>query len=309
MAAPDPTTENHSQEYQRVAVGELNTEYASLRLPNPEAVAALTRSIARHGVLHPLTVNREPERLSVLDGFKRVRALADTPDALVSVRIVELTPAQAKAALLTFNRPHRGMSELEEGWIVQALVRDHKMRQTAVAALLGRHKSWVCRRLQLVERLDKGVVEDMRLGLVSATIARELVRLPRGNQARVGASIQQHSLTSRQSAELIRRVLKTKDDQGVDELLEDPMRFLDAPSGSDRKRDARLSDSGETLRQTLERLAKQAHITNQVIHSPSAGLLVTSDIELLRPRVRDVVGVLRLIDATLKQFLGEADNA
>jgi len=46
-------------------------------------------------------------------------------------------------------RPHAG---LEEAWIIHALVQDDGMSQVEVAKLLGRHKSWVCRRLALIER-------------------------------------------------------------------------------------------------------------------------------------------------------------
>jgi hypothetical protein len=46
--------------YVQVEAEKLASRYV-LRLPNPEATAALERSIARHGVLHPLTVNREED--------------------------------------------------------------------------------------------------------------------------------------------------------------------------------------------------------------------------------------------------------
>lgn len=181
-------------EYVQLPASALDQRYAHLRLASPEAVGALSRSITRHGVLHPLTVSREGEALVVLDGFKRLRALATSPEVELPLRVVALTPAQAKAALVTFNRPQRGLSELEEAWVVHALVREHGLRQKEVAELLSRHKSWVCRRLQLAQGLEEGVTEDMRLGLLSVAVARELARLPRGNQHRVAAAVQEHGL-------------------------------------------------------------------------------------------------------------------
>jgi len=299
-----------AREYDQVAVGELDTRYATLRLPAPEAVATLGRSIARHGVLQPLTVNRQSDgdgdALVVLDGFKRQQALADKPDTTVPVRIMTLTEAQATAALITFNRPHRGVSELEEAWIVQSLVRDHEMLQKDVAKLLGRHKSWVCRRVQLAQRLAEEVVDDMRLGLISATAARELVRLPRGNQARVAAAIREHGLTSRQTPELVRRVLQAPNSKSVQELLDDPMRFVDSPpAGSAHKRDARLSEPGDKLRRSLAALARQASITDRMVHLSSAGQMVCSDLEVLGPQVRDVTAIVRAVLAALAQLIGD----
>ena len=85
---------------------------------------------------------------------------------------------------------------LEEAWIVQALVREDGLSQLQVAELLGRHKSWVCRRLALLERLSEECREDLRLGLLSPTMARQLTRLPAGNQAEVVAAVRREHLTA-----------------------------------------------------------------------------------------------------------------
>ena len=61
---------------------------------------------------------------------------------------------------------------------------------------MGRHKSWVCRRLALVEKLADEAREDLRLGLLSATAARSLVRLPAGNQVDVLATLHRDELTA-----------------------------------------------------------------------------------------------------------------
>ena len=79
---------------------------------------------------------------------------------------------------------------------MQALVREDGLSQVEVAELLGRHKSWVCRRLALLEKLVDEVRQDLRLGLVSARTARELVSLPTGNQSRVLRLIQAEGLSS-----------------------------------------------------------------------------------------------------------------
>lgn len=298
-----------AREYDHVAVCDLDTRYSTLRLAGPSSVAALSRSIALHGLLQPVTVNREGEVLVVLDGFKRLRALGDGPDVTVAVRILCLTVVQATAALVTFNRPHRGVSDLEEAWVVRSLVREHGMLQKDVAELLGCHKSSVCRRLQLAECLDDNVVDDMRLGLVSATIARELVRLPRGNQGAVAAAIQRHGLTSRQATQLVRRLVDVNDEESTKELLDDPVRFLASASVPKIVRDPRLSDPGDKLRRSLDLLAQQARVTDRVIHAPSTGLLVRSDVDVLRPQVRDVVPTLEAILRTLSQLVGSDCDA
>ena len=302
MSVPTPPAAA-AQEYDRIAVVDLDTRYAVLRLPCPEAVAALMRSIARHGVLHPLTVNRESECLAVLDGFKRIQALGTAVETLVPVRIVSLPPAQATAAMVTFNRPHRGLSDLEEAWIVEALVRDHAMLQKDIAELLGRHKSWVCRRLQLAQRLDSHVVDDIRLGLLSATMGRELVRLPRGNQRRVAEAAHRHGLTTRQTAELVGRCLEAPEGSALDDLLSDPLRFIGARTEPRHSaKDPRLSPGAEAIRRALVRLDETARFTAGTLRKYSPVTLSTADIEALADVVTASIETATTVTELAKQL-------
>ena len=251
---------------QNAALETLDERYAVLRLIQPTQFAWLHESVARHGLLHPVIVNgTEDGKLVVLDGFKRLLVLREREESEVWVRVVHLPETEAQAAIVMYNAAQQtGLSELEEGWVVRSLVRDHKLKQTDVAQLLGRHKSWVCRRLLLVERLCDSVQQDMRVGLVSATAARELARLPRGNQDEVGRSVRDHGLTSRQTGELCSLYLGAQNgDMSKDalrEVLADPLQFVgrQAPAPSPTAKDPRLSEAGEQIRRWLVRFDQAA---------------------------------------------------
>src|ERR1051325_2699214 len=116
-------------------------------------------------------------------------------DRLLARRI-EADERSAKAALYGLNRAGGRTREIEEAWLVHALVREDQLTQVEVAELLGRHKSWVCRRLALVEKLAAEVKDELRLGLVSATLARSLVRLPAGNQPALLAATRREGLSN-----------------------------------------------------------------------------------------------------------------
>jgi len=79
--------------------------------------------------------------------------------------------------------------------------------------LLGRHKSWVCRRLALAESLSDELRASVRLGLVAATAAAELARLQRCNQDAVMRVVTQRGLTTRQTAHLVQRLLAAPAEQ------------------------------------------------------------------------------------------------
>ena len=86
---------------------------------------------------------------------------------------------------------------------MQALVRDDGLTQVEAAHLLGQHKSWVCRRLALLEKLSVAVKEDLRLGLVGPALARQLTRLPAGNQEAVLALTRRETLTAQEVSGVI----------------------------------------------------------------------------------------------------------
>jgi hypothetical protein len=142
-------------------------------------------------------VCRRQDRYELIDGFKRlgaVRGLAQIPR--LSARLMEADERQAKAAIYGLNRAGGRTRELEEAWIIQALVREDGLSQVEVAELLGRHKSWVCRRLALVERLGPKAKDELRVGLLTPTAARQIVRLPQGNQTEMLEAIRREALSS-----------------------------------------------------------------------------------------------------------------
>ena len=165
---------------------QIGEHYGRYRLHQPEAERAMARSLDRYGQLSPVVVCQREGHYELIDGFKRLgaaRGLASMSH--LSARVLEADDRAAKAAIYGLNRAGGRTRELEEAWIVHALVREDGLSQVEVAELLGRHKSWVCRRLALLERLGPESRDELRVGLLSPTAARQLVRLPQGNQREV----------------------------------------------------------------------------------------------------------------------------
>ena len=119
-------------------------------------------SFQRYGQLTPVVVCLREETHEILDGFKRLAAARALGLKTLSIRLMEADERMAKAAIHGLNQTGRRPKEWEEAWIVHALVREDGMTQVEVAELLGRHKSWVCRRLALVEKLTSEAREDLR---------------------------------------------------------------------------------------------------------------------------------------------------
>lgn len=288
-----------------VAIEQLDQRYANLRLASPEELGRVRTSIERMGILNPVLVATaiEPERAVLVDGFKRVRIATDRGDAAMWVKRVALDAPGAKVAMIAANAGHSGLCELEEAWIVRSLCRDHRLTQVQVGKALRRDKSWVCRRLMLAERLEGALQDDIRLGLLSSSVARELVRLPRGNQIRMAATIRAHELTSKQAHRIVTELLRTADPAARDEVLADPLRYLGGVELPTRSvEDPRLGKGGNDVRRSLlsvggaaERLARSV-----VRHAPVG--LVGDDARILGPLVVRTLRANHEVTALLEQL-------
>ena len=228
---------------------EIGEHYGRYRLHLPEAERAMARSLERYGQLSPVVVCRRQQRYELIDGFKRLgaaRKLAHMPH--LTARLLEADERTAKAAIYGLNRAGGRTRELEEAWIIQALVREDGMSQVEVAELLGRHKSWVCRRLALIERLGPTARDELRVGLLSPTAARQIVRLPEGNQAEVLEAIRREALSGAELAGVVDLWLGCAERRQQEYLLRHPREALSQANRTlPAVHDPRLSADGNRV--------------------------------------------------------------
>lgn len=291
-----------------LALETLGERYRRYRLPDAAAETAMAGSLARYGQLSPLAVCLREERPEVLDGFKRVAAARTLPSATsLQARLVVADEPTAKAIILGLNGIGGRMKELEEAWLVQALVREDGLSQFQVAELLGRHKSWVCRRLALLERLSEECREDLRLGLLSPTMARQLTRLPAGNQAQIVAAARREHLTAAEVHGVVDLLLSCTGRVEVEFVLAEPRRALrQAQIESLPAWDPRLSASGNrVLRQLGSLLGGLSRMEHWLRHRGRADL-APCDRGVLSPSfqrlVRDACTVAELSEDLLTEI-------
>ena len=165
----------------------------------------------------------------MLDGFTRWEAAHQVRGmTTLSVRLIDVDDRRAKAAIHGLNQTGRRPHELEEAWIVQALVREDGLSQVEVAELLGRHKSWVCRRLALLEKLCTEVRQDLEVGLLTPTAAREIARLPAGNQSEVLDVSRREALSRDELGGVVRLLLGLGDGRAKDVRADQAARSVGA---------------------------------------------------------------------------------
>ncbi len=298
-----------ADEYRVLRLEEIDVRYGRYRLSALEAEEAMARSLRRYGQISPVVVCLREEVPVLVDGFKRLAAARGVKGfENLSARRIEVDERGAKAAMYGLNRVGRHFGELEEAWLVQALVREDGLSQVEVAVLLGRHKSWVCRRLAMMEKLCAAAQEDLRLGLLSPTMARQLVRLPAGNQQGALEAGRRHSLSAAELRGVVDLLLASGTRQKAAFVLERPREALrEARAGEIRGWDPRLSAAGNRVsRQLAVLLDHLARMANWLRHH-GRGDLALCDRSVLAPGFTRLSGETHTVAELADDFLKEID--
>ena len=275
--------------YLNITPEEVDETYGRLRLVNPRADANMVESMRRFGQLTPATVSRTGEnRYEMVDGFKRLRACRHLGVKFIRAGVLEGHGRVIKTAMVQFNRKGNSIRDIEEALVVQSLHREDQLDQVEIAALLGRDKSWVCRRIALVEKLAEDVLENIRLGLIAATHGRELVRLPRGNQKETMECVLKHHLSSRETRRLVSALLERPRCE-QDQLLWLPLEILDdrLPPRTPKDKDLAIPP----LEIAISRLEKSCNI---VIRGLDRGLFASAP--------KQPSSITQLVEATLERL-------
>ncbi len=276
------------------------------RLIQPDAVKHMELSMRSTGQLHPLILLKNDQGYHIIDGNKRYQAaLALGLEELQSL-IFEVDMVMAKAMILHYNRKSSSLSMYEQGLIVRSLVQDHQMSQKQVARALRQSHSWVCRRLSLIERLLPEVQDALRMGIITVSHGRELVKLPRGNQSQALQVIITQRLTSRECAIVVEKLLKAKNTQESAYIYNHSREVIRQALRGDKLYDSRLSDHGNRLLKARELLRLQVNILGGVLQSAHTSQLPAEQKAMVLPAMNELVAPMgRLTDIihqTLKSY-------
>lgn len=293
-------------EVKALPLGMIGERYRRYRLASPEAEEEMIRSFRRWGQLAPITVCVREGVAEVLDGFKRLSAARRTAGMqTLAAQSLEVDERGAKAAIYGLNQVGKHLAELEEAWLVFALVREDGLTQVEAASLLGRHKSWVHRRLALLERLCDEAREDLRLGLLSVTAARQFVRLPVGNQPETLGVCRREQLSTRELMGTVDLLLASATREKEEYILADPRRALRQAQGfAVPSWDPRLSAAGNrTSKQLGALLDGLSRMENWLRHRGRADL-TAADRSVLRPAFEKLGSQAHLVGELAEELLG-----
>jgi len=276
----------------------IGTSYGRVRCLVPRQIEQMKASLTAHGQLTALVVVIRQGRPELIDGFKRHRAAGEMGWTTLRVTSMEVDEQGQWAAMLALNRATHSMSVLEEALVLREMV-TMAMTQVEIGHILNRHKSWVSRRIGLIERLHPELVQQIREGILPPGAARPLLSLPAGNQLELATVVTHHGLGSEET-ELLVRLWKNAEPPVRDYLLAHAREALaNARSGDpEQPPDPRLTPRGQLLQRHLRILQGVAPRTLQMLRPGPA----EEDLQILAGDLESTMSSL----SRLTEALGSA---
>jgi len=238
----------------QLKLDELDISLSCLRILQPAELERIYQSLRRLGQLNPIIVRKENTNYQVLDGFKRYYAAERIGWPCLDARVLDISITHGKAMILNYNRTNRSLMDYDEALVVYSLKKDHLMDQSSISLLTGYSRSWVCRRLALIEKLASSVQQELRMGMISNSQARAIVKLPRGNQQEIMRGIITHSITSRDSSALVEKFLQSNSKSEQEYIINHPVEAIEQYSHKDEIYDRGINWHGKGLFKCIERL-------------------------------------------------------
>jgi len=281
----------------------ISERFGYLRIINPQADKAMLRSMEKYGQMTSVVVSRmEKGRYEMLDGFKRLRAGRALSLPSLNARILDLGIRAGKVALMQLNWIGKSISSMEEAMVVHSLYHEEGLSQVEIATLLGRHKSWVCRRVSLIERLSDEVQENIRLGLLPISMGVELSKLQRSNQEALLETIRKHHLTWRETRKMV-SALQSNPWNDPACILRNPWEILE-PEGQVVMTPSRISDPvARELHRKLLTMQEHCRIAGFAISTTELGQFSEEEEQILISCCRQALEGMEQAKENLQQTL------
>ena len=186
-----------------------------------EALQSLADSIARYGLIQPITVRPLPSGYyQIIAGERRWRAARLAGLTEVPVRMMEADDRTTAELALVENLQREDLNPIEEAKGYQLLIEEYGFTQEEAAKSVGKSRPAVANALRLLN-LAPEVMRLVETGELSAGHARALVSVSEpGLQLQAAKEILSKALSVRKAEALAAKVLKKSREEEKEDALE-----------------------------------------------------------------------------------------
>ncbi len=160
------------------------------------ALRELADSIAKHGVIMPIIVNKSGDRYMIIAGERRFRASKLAGLDKVPVIIKTYNERQIKEISLIENLQREDLNPIEAATAMRSLMNDYDLTQEDLADRIGKSRSAIANTLRLLT-LSQEVIKMIANGELSAGHARALIPVPQKDQLKIAEQAIKEGLSVR----------------------------------------------------------------------------------------------------------------
>jgi len=150
-----------------IELDSLKLTFQHIRIKRPHLINQLTTLIERQGQLVPIIVIGDNQQgFTLIDGYLRVQALKRLGVDTAKSETWDCEAEHALPQLLMHAQSH-AFDAIEEAMLLQELRNRYDLSLEKIALQIGRDKSWVSRRLSLVDDLPDAICKAVMKGTIS----------------------------------------------------------------------------------------------------------------------------------------------
>lgn len=177
----------------------------------PEALNALSQSIAQVGILQPLSVRRTGAGWELIAGERRLRAAELAGLSTVPCLPVEADEESSSLLALVENLQREDLDVWEEAAALRRLIDEFHFSQEDAGRRVGMSQSAVANKLRLL-KLPADVIDGLRQARLTERHARALLRLSTAEQQRTAlAQILRRHLNVAQTEAYVDKLCRRED--------------------------------------------------------------------------------------------------
>ena len=213
----------------QIEIAHLDLKYSHTRIRNSNAAVRMSESMERFGQISPvIVVPAKPFGFTLMDGYIRIGALKRCAKDTVKAQVWQCSEQDAMLQVLARTQD-RKWEVFEQAVLIQELKIHFQFSHAKIAGFLGKAKSFVTRRLALLDSLDDKMREHIRTGALSVWSAtRVLVPLARANPehaAMLTENLAKEAISTRKLATVFKHYQKSNKKVRM-EIVSRPHLFL-----------------------------------------------------------------------------------
>ncbi len=179
---------------------------------DPTSLQELADSIAVHGVIMPIVVNKKGNKYMIIAGERRWRASKLAGMKTVPSIIKDYNERQVKEISLIENLQREDLNPIEAANAMKLLMDEYDITQEELAERIGKSRSAIANTLRLLS-LDQGVIDLVSTNQLSQGHARALITLPKNEQLNIAKRAVSERMSVREVEQAVKNYYNPPEDE------------------------------------------------------------------------------------------------